>query len=146
MSYAATLVFGSDRPAPRQTIAFSLSLVLHLTFAVLIFILAQREVPQPPLEISIFEGPKGPASPPPGEKSAEPGPVGPPPEVAQPARAPKAPPAPKVKAVARPHPVPKAEPVARPVEEQGLLAALKKTGPMPTTQAFEGVQSSVTLR
>jgi len=73
VSYAATLVFGSDRPAPRQTIAFSLSLLLHVVFALLIVVLASREVPPPPLEISIFDGPKGPASPPPGEKSAEPG-------------------------------------------------------------------------
>jgi outer membrane biosynthesis protein TonB len=143
---AATLILGADSSGPRQTLAFSMSLLLHIAFALLIFVIASQEVAQPPIEISIFEGPKGPASPPPGEKSAEPGPVGPPPEVAKPVEAPKAPPAPKVKAVPRPRTVPKPEPVARPVEEQGLLAALKKTGPAPTTQAFEGVQSSVALR
>src|ERR1041385_4274354 len=99
---AATLILGGDSSGPRQTLAFSLSLLLHITFALLIFVIASREVAQPPIEISIFEGPKGPASPPPGEKSAEPGPVGPPPEVAKPVEAPKAPPAPKVKAVPAP--------------------------------------------
>ena len=107
----------------------------------------RREVPAPPLEISIFEGLKGPAaSPPPGEKSAEPGPVGPPPEEVKPAEAPKAPPASRVKAVARHHPAPRPLPVERPVEEQRLLAALKKSGPAPATQAFEGVQSGIALR
>jgi hypothetical protein len=33
-----------------------------------------------------------------------------------------------------------------PVENQGLLAALKRNAPLPTTQAFEGVESSVKLR
>ena len=146
MLSAATMILGADSSGPRQTLAFSLSVALHLTFALIIFLIASREIVQPPIEISIFDGPKGPASPPPGEKSAAPGPVGPPPEVAKPVEAPKAPPAPKVKAVQRPRTIPKPEPVARPVEEQGLLAALKKTGPAPTTQAFEGVQSSVALR
>ncbi len=130
---AATLIFGADSPAPRHTLAFSLSLVLHLAFAFVILTSIRREVPAPPLEVSIFEGPKGPASPPPGEKSAEPGPVGPPPEEVRPAEAPKAPPAPRVKAVARPHPAPKPLPVERPVEEQRLLTALKKSGPAPTS-------------
>lgn len=144
---AATLIFGADSPAPRQTLAFSLSLVLHLAFAFVILMSIRREVPAPPLEISIFEGLKGPAaSPPPGEKSAEPGPVGPPPEEVKPAEAPKAPPASRVKAVARHHPAPRPLPVERPVEEQRLLAALKKSGPAPATQAFEGVQSGIALR
>src|SRR4029077_10173753 len=120
---AATMILGADSSGPRQTLAFSLSVALHFAFALIIFLIASQEVVQPPIEISIFEGPKGPASPPPGEKSAAPGPVGPPPEVAKPVEAPKAPPAPKVKAVQRPRTVPKPEPVARPVEEQGLLAA-----------------------
>jgi TonB family protein len=60
--------------------------------------------------------------------------------------APKAPPAPKVKAVSPPRPVAKPVPVQRAVQDQGLLAALKQTGPAPTTQAFEGVESSVRLR
>ena len=72
---AATMVLGADSSGPRRTLAFSLSVLLHLTFALLIFVIASREVAQPPIEISIFEGPKGPASPPPGEKSAAPGPV-----------------------------------------------------------------------
>jgi len=144
---AATLVFGGDRLAPRQTLAFSLSLCLHLAFAILIFAIAEPEVPPPPLEISIFEGPRGPASPPPGEKSAEPGPVGPPPEVAKPIEAPKAPSAPRVKVARRPNPArQRVVPIERPVEEQALLAALQKTGPAPTTQAVDGVQSDGQLR
>lgn len=141
------MMFGPDRAQSRQALALTASLVLHLSFAAFILVLAQRPVPEPPIEISIFEGPKGPASPPPGEKSAEPGPVAPPPEVAQPVEAPQAPKVvqkavkapPQPKAVVRPVPIP------RPVQEQGLLAALSK-GPAPTTQAFEGVESSVQLR
>ena len=146
MLSAAAIAIGSDSSTPRQTLAFMLSMSLHALFAILIFIIASQEVVQPPIEISIFDGPKGPASPPPGEKSPAPGPVGPPPEVAKPAEAPKAPAVPAVKQVQRPRSVPKPQPVTRPVEEQGLLAALKKTGPAPTTQAFDGVQSSVALR
>lgn len=141
------MMFGPDRAQSRQALAFSASLALHMAFAIFILVLAERPRIEPPLEISIFEGPKGPASPPPGEKSAEPGPVGPPPEIARPVEAPKAPPTvqkpvkapPAPKVVARPVPVP------RPVQEQGLLAALSKA-PVPTTQAFDGVESSVRLR
>lgn len=144
---AATLLLGGGSAHPRQAFAFSLSLVLHLTFAILIVFLATREVPPPPLEISIFEGPKGPASPPPGEKSAAPGPVAPAPE-AKPIEAPKATAAPKVgqPPVAHPRAVVKPVPVERAVQDQGLLAALKQNGPALTTKAFEGVESSVHLR
>jgi len=142
---AEALRLGGESAASRQALAFSLSVVLHLVFALLVFLLASIE-PPPPIEISIFPGPLGPASPPPGEKSAAPGPVGPPPEEPKPAEAPKVAPAPQPKAIVRAKPVPKAPPVERPVEDQGLLAALKKSGPAPTTQAFEGVQSSVKLR
>jgi outer membrane biosynthesis protein TonB len=112
---------------------------------VLLLVLARVE-PPPPIEVSIFPGPPGPASPPPGEKSAEPGPVGPPLEEPKPAAvpAPKAAPVAKVKAAVKP--APKAPPVVRPVQDLGLLAALKKTGPAPTTQSFEGIESSVKLR
>ena len=73
---AAAMMFGGERPTPRPTLAFSLSVLLHLAFALLIYAVARREAAFPPLEISIFDGPKGPASPPPGEKSATAGPVG----------------------------------------------------------------------
>lgn len=142
---AATLMLGGDRATSRHTLALSLSLVLHLTFGVLFLWLAHRERPEPPIEISIFEGPKGPASPPPGENSAEPGPVGPPPEETKPVEGPKAPPAPKVKIAQPLRPTPQPVPVERSAQEQGLLAALRKTGPVPTTQAFDGTESSVKL-
>ena len=142
---AATLTLNGDTAPPRQALAFSASLLLHLTFGAIIFWIAAQEVPPPPIEISIFEGPRGPASPPPGEKSAAPGPVGPPPEVVKQADAPKAP-ANKVKVAKPQRPVVKPVPVERAVQDQGLLAAFKQRGPAPTTQAFEGVESSVRLR
>ena len=37
---AATMVLGADSSGPRRTLAFSLSLALHLTFALLIFVIA----------------------------------------------------------------------------------------------------------
>ncbi len=135
MSVAA-LTLGGDHPASRQAVALSLSVTLHLTLGIFIFVVAQRKPIEPPIEISIFEeGPRGPASPPPGPKSPEPGPI----------EAPKAVEAPKPK-VARAKPVPRPAPAPVPVENQGLLAALKRTGPLPKTQAFEGVESSVRLR
>ncbi|MGH7898449.1 MAG: TonB family protein [Candidatus Binatia bacterium] len=138
------VMLGGENAANRQAVAFSVSVALHATFAILLLVLARVE-PPPPIEISIFPGPPGPASPPPGEKSAEPGPVGPPPEEPKPVvQAPKPAPVAKAKPVAKP--VTKAPPVARPVEDQGLLAALRKTGPAPTTQSFEGVESNVKLR
>lgn len=137
-----------DSLAGRQGLSFAVSLALHLTFALMIFALAAREVPPPPIEISIFDGPPGPASPPPGEKSAEPGPIGPPPAPAAKVEAPKAPPAPKAKAPAKKAPVAKAPPAPRVVDDLGVLGALKKSGPSApsTTRAFEGLDSNVALR
>ncbi len=139
------MMFGPDRAQSRQAMAFSASMVMHIAFAIFILFLAERPIPEPPLEVSIFEGPKGPASPPPGEKSAAPGPVAPAPEP-QKVEAPKAPQVVQ-KQVRAPQPktVVKPVPVAKPVQDQGLLAALSK-GPAPTTQAFEGVNSPVQLR
>lgn len=138
--------FGADSAAPRRTIALSLSLLLHLTFAFVILVLVRHEVAPPPLEISIFEGPLGPASPPPGEKSAEPGPVGPPRQAAKPVEAPpKASSAAKAKTVAaHPHPLPKLTAAERP--DRGFRASVRKTGPAPETQVLEAVQSIVTPR
>jgi uncharacterized membrane protein YgcG len=151
---AASLLFEGDSAYLRQAFAFSLSLVLHSSFAILIVLVATREVPPPPLEIAIFEGPNGLASPPPGEKSAAPGPVAPAADGVNRVKARKAPPASKVVqppvapplAVAHPRAVAKPVPVERAVQDQGLLAALKQNGPAPTTQAFEGADSSVQLR
>ncbi len=144
----ATWMLGGDRATSRQALSLSLSLLLHLTFGVVAFLLAQRERPEPPIEVAIFEGPRGPSSPPPGEPSVAPGPVGSAPEEAQAAEAPTAPPTPKVKVAQPRRPAPKpAAPVERPVEEpRRLAAALGKTGLAPTTQAFEGVESSVQPR
>ena len=145
----ASLTFPSDSLSARQALALSLSVGLHLCFGILIFALAREERAAPPIEISIFEGPHGPASPPPGEKSAEPGPIGPPPEAVVPApEAPKAPPARKVKSRPEARAVPKALPPPRPIESEGLLGALRKSGQAPVVgpQAFEGVESSVKLR
>ncbi len=71
---AAAPSSGGDRPAPRRTLAFSLSLLLHLAFALLIFGAIRREMASPPLEISILGGGPGPASGSPGEQSADSGP------------------------------------------------------------------------
>jgi TonB family protein len=124
--------------------AFSLSLVLHLTFAIFVASLATREAATPPLEIAIFEGPKGPASPPPGENSAAPGRVAPAPEEAARVEAPKAPPAPNVlpPRVAHPRAVSKPVPVAR-AAQLGVLAARKQNAPAPATRSFEGAESSI---
>lgn len=146
---AASLTFPTDSLAARQALAVSLSVALHLSFGILIFALARQESAPPPIEISIFSGPLGPASPPPGEKSAEPGPIGPPPETVAPApEAPKAAPAPKVKAKPATRPIVQAPQAPRAIETEGLLGALRKSGPAPLAgpQAFEGVQSSVRLR
>lgn len=146
---AAAIVFRRDGLPTRQALALSLSLAIHLTFGILVLLLARHEIAPPPLEVSLFPGPRGPASPPPGETSPEPGPLGPPPEAVKPAPA-QAPKAPAVKARRAPaRRVVKAPPAPRPpkpVEEQGLLAALRKNAPPPTTQAFDGVESSVRLR
>jgi uncharacterized membrane protein YgcG len=145
---AATLIFGAESPAPRQTLAFSLSLLLHLTFAFVILLSIRREAPSPPLEISIFEGPKGPASPPPGERSAEPGPAGPPPQQVPAIAVPPAPrvEAPHVKPVAGPHPVAKAIHVEPRVGEKNLPPAPKRSGSAPTIEVLETAQSSGALR
>jgi hypothetical protein len=146
---AATLSFGAESPTSRHTLAFSISLLLHLTFAVVILLSIRRELPSPPLEISIFEGGDGLASPPPGERSAEPGPVEPPAKEVHPIGAP---PAPQVEAphihnlVVRSHPAPKAIHVEPRSEETSLSAALRKSGPPPTPQVFEGAQPSVAQR
>ena len=138
---AATLALGDDRPALRQALALSASMLLHLLFVIVMFALAQYEVSEAPIEIALFEGPEGPASPPPGAKSAEPG------RIAPPVPAPKAPSAPKAKVAEGPrHAAARPVPIDRPVEEQGLLAALKSTRLASTTRAFEGVDSSVRLR
>lgn len=144
---AASLTFPSDSLTARKALALSLSVGLHLCFGLFIFALAREELVSQPIEISIFEGPLGPASPPPGEKSAEPGPIGPPPETVAPApEAPKAAPAPRVKS--KVSPAVKAPPPPRAIESEGLLGALRKSGPAPLvgTRAFEGVSSSVQLR
>ena len=139
----------NDGPAARQTLSLAVSVALHATLALLIATLAIHDVPPPPIEISIFDdGPRGPASPPPGKPSAEPGPVAPPaapaPKVAD---APKAPPAKAVKAPAKKAPVAKAPPAPRAVENLGVLGALRKGPAAPsTTRAFDGLDSSVALR
>jgi TonB family protein len=145
---AATLIFGAESPTPRHTLAFSISLLLHLTFAVVILPSICREVPSPPLEISIFEGAEGPASPPPGERSAEPGPVGPPAKEVHPIEAPPAPQVetPHVNLVAGSHPAPKAIHMEERVEKRSLSAPLKEPGPAPTRQVLESAQPSVALR
>lgn len=150
---SVALTLARENLPTRQALAFSLSLALHLTLGIFIIALARYEPPPaPPLEISLFPGPLGPASPPPGEKSMEPGPIGPPPEAVVPAppEAPKAAPAVKPKPSAK-KPVTRVvrpAPPAPRVEDQGLLGALRKSGPAPSarTQVFEGVQSSVQLR
>jgi TonB family protein len=146
---AATLIIGADNLTPRQALAFSLSLLLHLTLAFVILLSIRAEAPSPPLEVSILEGPKGPASPLPGEKGAEAGPIGPPSgevtSVEAPALLPAQLKASHVKVVASPHPAPKPARAERPGEAKGLLAALKKSGPSPTTQVFENAPSSVAL-
>jgi len=145
---ASVLTFTQDNLAGRQTLAFTLSVVLHGAFLALVAILPHIEPPSPPLEISLFPGPPGPASPPPGEKSMEPGPLGPPPDAVVPA--PKA--APKVEVKAAPKATAKqvvrAKPAPAPrVEDQGLLGALRKApASSAATRAFEGVQSNVQLR
>ena len=151
---AGALSFARDNLAGRQALAFTLSTVLHGGFLLAVMLLPKIEPPPPPLEVSIFPGPPGPASPPPGEKSMEPGPVGPPPAKVEPA--PKEAPAPKVKAAPKPkvkpakRPVAKARPAPPPprVEDQGLLGALRKSRPTTSasTRAFEGVASDVQLR
>jgi len=145
---AANLIFGAESPTPRHTLAFSLSLLLHLTFAVVILLSIRREVPSPPLEISIFEGARGPAAAPPGERSAEPGPAGPPAKEVRPIEMVPAPlvEAPHGNPVARSHPAPKAIHAERRVEEKSSPVALKKPGPAPTPQVPESAQRSVARR
>jgi TonB family protein len=116
-------------------------------FAMVAVSLARREVASPPLEISIFEGPKDPASPPPGEKSTAPGPVAAAGNEVKRVEAPKAPPASKVvrQPVARPRAVAKPAPVERAVQAQAKLATPKPNEPAPTT-AYEGSESSARLQ
>jgi TonB family protein len=152
----ATLTWEEAREglAGRQALSLGVSVALHATFAIAMFTLATREIPPPPIEISIFDtGPRGPASPPPGKPSAEPGPVGPPVEAAAPSGPKTAPverPAPKAKskAPAKKAPSVQAPPAPRAVENMGVLGALRKAGPAApsSTRAFEGLDSNVALR
>src|SRR5262245_7358074 len=89
----------------------------------------RSEAPFTPLEISIFEGPTGSDSPPPGKEGGEPRPA-PSAEQAKPFEAAKAPPATRVgappfKLVARSHPAQRTIHAERRVEEKGLPVALK---------------------
>jgi TonB family protein len=127
----------------RQAFAFSLSLVLHLTLAIALVLLTTREVGMAPLEISIFEGPIGPASPPPGDESAAPGRVAPAPDQVEPVEARHA-----TKAVRPPRPrtVAKPAPVERAAQNPGPLAARRQDGSAQTAEALQAAESSIRLR
>jgi TonB family protein len=117
-------MFGEDQSGSRQTLAFSLSLLLHFGFATLIVSQMHRRTAEPPIEISILAASSGAASAPSGEESAE----------AAPMRAPQR--------------------VAKPVERRSerpmrRMKPVERSRPAPTrappTQALEGVESSVEL-
>jgi len=118
-------MFGEDQARSRQTLAFSLSLLLHFSFATLIVSRLHRRTAEPPIEISIFAASSGAASAPSGEESAAAGPMGAPPQVAKPVEARSERPARRMKPVERSRPAPP---------------------PAPPTQALEGVESTVELR
>ncbi len=142
---AAALTSGGDSPAPRRTLAFSLSLLIHLAFVLLIFGAVRHEVASPPLEISIIEGLEGAAaSGQPGEEHADAGPLAPARAEVKPVEAPPAPAAPKVRAVPRPKAMEK--PAELPVAENELLAASPQWIPTPMAPAFEGALSGLTPR
>jgi len=145
---AATLLLGPTAPTLRQAFAFSLSLVLHVTFAVFFFSLAAREVASPPIEITIFEGPDGAASPPAGEKSAAPGPVASALDEVRRVEPPKASPAPNVlrPRVAHLRTAPKPVAAKRAAEDRRPPATPKPNEPPPATRAFEDVERSVRSR
>lgn len=139
MSVAA---LDGDRAASRHALSLSLSLLLHLTFGAVVFWLVQREPPAPPIEIAIFEGTKGTASPATGDPGAAPGPAGQPFEAVQPAEAAKARPAPGGKVTRPRHPEGRPAPVERSLEERGLLGAIRESAAGSTTLVLEGVDSS----
>jgi TonB family protein len=143
---AATLIFGPDGSAPRQTLALSLSLLLHLTLAFAILLSIRHEVPPAPLEITIFEGPSGPASPPPGEKGALPGPARELSGEARPLAEKKPATASRTKAVARPHRTQKRRAGARPSEERPPPVASTSSPLPPSMHATESARPSVAKR
>ena len=99
-----------------------------------------------PLEISIFEGPNGPASPPPGEESAAPGRVAPARDEVKPVEARNAPPATKTVRPPRPRTVAKPAPVERTAQNRRPLAARRQDGSAPTDEALQAAESSIRLR
>jgi TonB family protein len=70
---AAAPSTGGDRRAPRRTLAFSLSLLLHLAFVLLIFGAIRQEMVSPPLEVSILGTAPGMDSGSSGEQNADSG-------------------------------------------------------------------------
>ncbi len=145
---AAALTSGGDSPAPRRALAFSLSLLIHFAFLLLIFGAARRDVAPPPLEITIIEGPEGAAARQSGEEHAGAGPLAAAHAEVEPVEAPRAPDPRKAPAVSRPKAMakPVEPPVARPVVEDERLAASSGPTSAPMTPAFAGALSSATAK
>jgi TonB family protein len=136
---AAALTSGGDRPAPRRTLAFSLSLLIHFAFLLLIFGAVRRDVAPPPLEIAIIEGSEGAVA---GQSGEAPGDARP--LAAAHTEPPRAPAAHEAPAVSRPKTMAKpVEPrVAKPVVEDERLGASPGPISTPVTPTFPGVLSS----
>jgi TonB family protein len=128
-----------DRPAPRRTLAFSLSLLLHLALALLILAAIERHIASPPLEVSIVEGQAGPGSAPSG---AARGPPAAAPREVQPADATRAPSVPRAKVVRRPRS--QSKPPAPPVTDEAPSLAIREPRPAPVARASEGASSGGT--
>jgi TonB family protein len=136
---AAALTSGGDRPAPRRTLAFSLSLLIHFAFLLLVFAGVRRDAAPPPLEIAIIGGSEGAAAGQSGEEPADARPL-----AAAHTEAPRAPAVHEAPAVSRPKVMakPVEPPVAKPVVEEERLAASPGPISTPVTPTFAGALSS----
>ena len=135
----AALRSGSDHPAPRRTVAFSLSLLLHVSLALLILAAIERHIPSPPLEVSIVEGQAGLGSAPPG---TAPGPPSASPSEVQPAEAARAPSVPRAKLLRRPRS--HGKPQEPPVADEEPSFAIRAPIPAPAAQVPDGASSNET--
>jgi outer membrane biosynthesis protein TonB len=139
---AVALTSGGDSPAPRRTLAFSLSLLIHFVFLLLILGAVRRDVAPPPLEIAIIEGSEGAAAGQSGEEHSGAGPLAATRADVKPVEAPQAPAAQKAPARPKAMAKPVEPPVVRPVVEDERLAASSSQISTPLTPPFAGAPSS----